>query len=186
MPLPQQVIESLSRESPKTPGWSSGILAFSGTLFFFSLFVYIGLVFGYKPYLNSEVKKLQGKIQAFSQQIPLDEQKKLISFYSQLANLKVVLDERVFASQLFLWLENNTQANVYYESFSLDVFKNAVEFGGVAPSMEDINQQLAIFASRPELRKTQIDSAIFAGNLWRFNATIFFKEDYFKRGNAGL
>ena len=186
MPLPQKVIERLGREPPKTPGWSGGILMFSGTLFFFSLFVYIGLAFGYKPYLNSEVKELQSKIQAFGQQIPLEEQKKLINFYSQLANLKVILQERVFTSHLFPWLENNTQANIYYEDFSLDVSKGAVKISGAALSMEDINQQLAIFVSLPELRKTQIDSATFAGGLWRFNATIFFREDYFNRGSVNL
>ena len=58
MALPQKVLEQLGREPPKTPGWAGQFLMFSSTIFFVSLVVYIGLVFGYRPYITSEVKKL--------------------------------------------------------------------------------------------------------------------------------
>src|SRR3989304_3721474 len=121
MALPQKVLEQLGREPPKTPGWAGQFLMFSGTLFFIAAFVYLGLVFGYRPYLASEVRKLQDQINIFIQQIPLEEQNKIINFYSQLLNLRSLLDNHAISSQLFDWLEQNTQVNVYYDRFDVNL-----------------------------------------------------------------
>lgn len=120
MPLPEKVIEQLGREPPRTPGWSGQLLIFSSTVLFISVFIYFGLTFGYQTYLKSQVQKIKDQVQAFSQQIPADEQAKIASFYSQLTNLKSLLANHVFSSQIFGWLEKNTQANIYWNRFSLD------------------------------------------------------------------
>jgi len=55
MPLPDKVIEQLGREPPKTPGWSFGIVMFSGTILFIAVFIYFGLTLGYEPYLQLQI-----------------------------------------------------------------------------------------------------------------------------------
>lgn len=180
MVLPQKVIEQLEREPPKTPGWSGQLLMFSSTIFFISVFVYFGLLYGYKPYLASEVQKLQDKIQAFSQQIPAEDQAKIVNFYSQLINLKGILANHVTASRVFTWFEKNTQANVYYERFDLNTKNSRVSLGGVGKTMEDVNQQFAIFASRPELSRMVIGSVSLGQDGWSFTTELFFDKDYFK------
>src|SRR3989344_1296726 len=130
MALPQKVLEQLGREPPKTPGWAGQFLMFSGTLFFIAAFVYLGLVFGYRPYLASEVRKLQDQINIFIQQIPVEEQGKIINFYSQLLNLRSLLANHAVSSHFFNLIEDNTQVNVYYDRFDLSLRTRELRVGG--------------------------------------------------------
>lgn len=181
MALPQKVLEQLSREPPKTPGWAGQFLMFSATLFFISLFVYLGLVFGYKPYLISEVNKLQDQINSFSQQVPLEEQGKIIDFYSQILNLRSLLENHAATSHLFEWLEKNTQVNVYYERFELNVKTGDLRLGLAGKSIEDINQQLAVFSSKPEVLRMSVSGVVFSGNSWHSDASLAFGQSYFRK-----
>lgn len=185
MALPQTVLERLERETPRTPGWSGQLLMFSGTVFFLSILIWVGLVYGYKPYLFSQLKKAQTQIQAFGQQVPVEEQAKIANFYSQLTNLKNLLGGHVLVSQLFPWLEKNTEVNVYFEKFGLNTKTGEVLLGGVAKTMDDVNQQLAIFSSRQEVKKLSVTTVSFEGGAWRFDVKLSLNDGYFSqsRGN---
>lgn len=182
MPLPQQVLERLGQEPPRTPGWSGQLLMFSGTVFFVSIIAYLGLAFGYKPYLNSEARKLQGQVQSLGQQIPLERQTKIIGFYSQLANLKSLLAGHVYSSKMLEWLEKNTQVNVYYSKFSLNAQNNQLTIGGVAKTADDLYQQVAIFQGKPEVKKMNLGGISISQNgQWQFDISLFFEPGFFSR-----
>jgi len=169
MPLPQTVVEQLGKEPPKTPGWSVGMLAFAGSLVFIVVLIYVGLTFGYEPYLNGQISATQNQINQLSQQISPADQTNLINFYSELANLKSLLANHVIASNLFPWLEQNTEANVYYTSFSFSD-GNQITLSAVAQTESDVNQQLAIFEASPEVSNVTI-SGVSAGTTagWNFS-----------------
>ena len=120
MPLPQKVVEQLGREPPKTPGWSGKLLMFSGTIIFVTLSVYFGLSFGYTPYLKAEIEKINKDIEQFGQQVPVGDQLKLVSFYSQLGNIKSLLSSQIIGLRAFDWIEKNTQVNTYIKNFSIN------------------------------------------------------------------
>lgn len=180
MALPQKVLEQLGREPPKTPGWASQFLMFSGTIFLISIFVYFGIVFGYRPYMVSESNKLEDKINTFSQQVSAEEQDKVVGFYSQLLNLRSLFSTHIISSQLFDWLDENTQVRVYFDKLDLNTKTGDIRLGGLAKTMEDANQQFAIFTSRPEVARVNISSVSFSNNLWRFDVTLTFREGYFQ------
>ncbi len=184
MPLPQKVIEQLGREPQRIPGWAGQIVMFSGTIFFLSLVIYFGLAYGYKAYLGVSLKNLQDQIKIFSQKVPEEDQKKIISFYSQISNLKTVLNNHVFSSQLFSWLENNTQVNVYYDKFNLNVMNNKLVLVGIAKTMDDVNQELAIFQSRGEVSKVTVGNISSVSGAWRFEVTLTFTPGYFNRSST--
>jgi len=179
MALPQKVIEQLGREPATTPGWSGQLLMFTSTLFFISLFVYLGLAFGYSPYLSAQENKVQDQIQAFSQQIPVDQQVQLANFYSQISNLRTLLADHVISSPVFAWLEKNTEANIYFNKFSLTPSTSQLEVGGNAPSLDDVDQQLLIFKSQPEIQRIEIGSITLSNNVWQFDFTLHFNPGYF-------
>ena len=159
---------------------------FSGTIFFISLVIYFGLTFGYKAYLNSSIAKLHDQTEAFSQQVPEGDQKKIINFYSQISNLKTVLASHVFSSQLFGWLEKNTQVNVYYDKFNLNVLNGQLPLSGIGKTMDDINQQLAIFQSHKDITKITLGNVNFSGGLWHFDVTLTFRPGYFSRPGLSI
>lgn len=184
MALPQKVIDQLGREPPKTPGWSGQLLIFSSTVFFISLFIYLGLTFGYKSYLAKGVQNLHDQIQAFSQQISQDEQTKLINFYSQLANLRSLLSNHAISSRVFSWLEKNTQMNVYYDRFETDIDGSHLVLSAKAKTMPDAIQQIAIFETLPEAKGVTVGNINFSDNWWQFQVAIDLTPDYFDYGNG--
>lgn len=154
---------------------------FSGTIFFISLVIYFGLAFGYTVYLNSNLQKLRGQAAVFSQQIPAEDQKRIVNFYSQIYNLKTALAKHIFSSQLFSSLERNTQVNIYFNKFNLNTQTNQLALGGVAKTMDDINQQFVLFQSQPEVARVAPGNISFSEGVWRFEATLLFQEGYFSR-----
>lgn len=186
MPLPQKAIEQIGREPPKTPGWSWRLLMFSNTIFIVALFVYLGLVFGYKPYLNKQVSRLQDQIQAFGEEVPADQQAQIIRFYSQIANLKTILASHVSAAPIFGWLEKNTQANVYWTSFKLDVSGGNLSLSGFGGTMADVTQQLAILQSLPEISSMSVSGASQGDGGWQFGVNLTFRSGYFSPAAIGI
>ena len=182
MPLPEQLIDRLSRESAQTPGWSGKILMFSGTVFFIGFAAYIGLVFGYKPYLENQVAELDSQIKTFGQQVPPEEQNKLISFYSQTINLQNIFSRHVVSSQIFKWLEKNTRANVYYTKLSLTSSNNRLNLSGASKTIDDFAGQLLVFQNNPLVLKIAINTFISsANNLWQFDITLFLADNAFSQ-----
>ncbi len=179
MPLPQKVIEQIGREPPHTPGWSSQLLMFSSTIFFIMLFIYLGLAFGYTPYISSSFKKLEDQKAAILQEVPIDKQAELVTFYSQLSNLQAILAQHIVASPLFDWIEKNTNQNVYFTKFSLNTAANQVALGGVGASLDDINQELILLQAQPEVKKIDIKSISITDGAWAFETSLFFNPAYF-------
>lgn len=184
MPLPQNVIEQLSREPQQTPGWSGRIVMFSGTIFFLSVVIYIGVAFGYTAYLNSRLNNLQQQVNTFSSQVPAEDQQRIVSFYSQISNLRTALAGHVVSSPFFTWLEQHTETNITFSLLTLDTANNQAVLGGTAKTMDDLNAQLAIFKAAPEITKVTIGTTNFATNAWQFSLTLGFAPGYFTPARA--
>ncbi len=181
MPLPEKIIEKLAREPARTPGWSGRLLMFAGTLFLIAVFVYAGLKFGYTPYLRRQSEKLDDEIVRYSQQIPLSDQTKLVHFYSQLVNVKNLLDRHTIGSPTLEWLERNTHASVYFTKFSLSAVNQQVSLTGMARSLKDASEQIQIFQSQPEVQRVSIGNAAqVASGGWQFDVNLFFKPNFFR------
>ena len=174
MALPEQVVERLSREPVQTPGWSSRLLMFAGTIFFITLAIYFGLTFGYKPYLDNQVKQLDDQIQKFTQEIPISDQNQLAVFYSQLANLDGILRGHVISSPLFDWLGGRTQSNIAYAKFNFAARTGQLALNGVAKTMNDFIQQLQIFQAESLVQRINVNSLTVSSNGgWQFDMMLF-------------
>lgn len=173
MALPQQVIDRLSKEPPKTPGWSYGLLLFSGGVFFIAGVVYLGLAYGYTPYVQGQVDTLNNQVDTLAKSISSDDQSKLVSYYSEITNVKAVLQNHVIFSRFMTWLEQHTDQNVYFSTLTFNS-GDQVRMTGLAPAESDVNQQLAIFENAPEVTKAQISTVAIQSqsNLWGFDLSL--------------
>jgi hypothetical protein len=181
MALPERVIEQLGQESPKTQGWALGVLFFSGGILFLTVAIYFGLTLGYEPYLQSQLTSAQNQVNTLGNSVPASDQSQLIDFYSQIANLQTLLQQHVLSSQLFSWLEQNTEANVYYRSLTLTQGRQ-IALSGVAPTEADINQQVAIFENSPGVSSVTVSNVIapqLLGNGWTFSVTLIMNPSVF-------
>jgi hypothetical protein len=173
MPLPEKVIEQLGKDSPKTPGWSVGLVSFSGGILFITLIVWAGLQFGYKPYFDAQTQKIEDQINAENQAISPTDQTDLIDYYSQLANIRQLLNTHVIPTNIFAWLEANTEQNVYYSSFSL-ANNGQVTLTANALTEGDANQQIAIFENSPQVQNMVVSGISLgsSGGFWQFSVTM--------------
>jgi Tfp pilus assembly protein PilN len=159
MPLPQKVIEQLGREPTETQGWAVGALLFSGGMLFLALVIYFGLTLGYEPYLQNQLDSTQSQVSALNNSISTGDQAQLIDFYSQITNLQGLLKNHTHTSQFFSWLEANTEANVYYQSLTL-TSQDQVTLAGSAATEADVNQQVAIFESSPQVSSLTVSGVV--------------------------
>lgn len=173
MALPQKVIEQLGREPASTPGWSSRLLMFSSTVFFIALAIYLGITFGYRPYVESDVQKLKDQMESFSQEVPKDDQAKLFAFYGQINNLKTLLKNHVLSSQSIEWLEQDTQTNVFFSRFTFQNAKHVVILSGAARTIPDFIQQVQRFQRDPLVTRVSFQQLTFADRVgWQFDLAL--------------
>lgn len=173
MALPQQVIDRLGKEPPKTPGWSVGALSFSIVVLIFTVAIYGGITYGYEPYVNSEITALNTNITTLAQSISPSDVTSLVTFYSQIANIQSTLTNHVFFSQFLTWLEHDTEGNVYFSTLTF-ASQNQITLTGFAKSEADINQQAAIFQSDPEVTNLALSSVVLVptSGEWQFSISI--------------
>jgi len=149
----QNFKNNFSEESTYVPasiGLPWRILLFAAILFAFSLFILLGLKFGYNTYIDSKDKSLDQKIDDLATKISQDQQKSLISFYSQLNNLKDVLGKHRFSIRVFDLLEKYTIPSIYFNNASINIEANKVQLSGFAKSTEDLVEQLGVFDKSAE------------------------------------
>jgi hypothetical protein len=180
MALPQQVVEQLSQGSRRTPGWSSGILLFSGSVLFIIVFIYAGLRFGYEPYLNTQLSSLESQAQKIGQSVSVADEASIVTFYSQINNLRSLIKNHVFFSQFLTWLERNTEANVYYTSMVL-ASSNQITLTGVAKTSADVSEQTAAFEAAPEVSTISLSNVAFSpfANGWTFGVVLTMRPSVF-------
>ena len=175
MPLPQQVINQLSQETPETTGWFSGTLTFSLVVLVLMFVIYGGMLALYEPYLNNQITNTQAQLTRLSQSISSNDESQLITFYSQLNNTQTLLQKHVLFSNFLSWLAQNTEANISYSQLSFTSTANdQIVLTGTAPSEADINQQLALFQASPSVDNVAISNVAQASNSsqWQFQLTL--------------
>lgn len=187
MALPQKIVEQLGRSPVKTPGWSGRLLMFSSTIFLISVGAYIGLIVGYKPYLETQIKKLDDQILKLTAQVSPKDQEEIIKFYGQIVNLRKLLGTHTLGSRFLTWLEQNTQANVYFTNLSVNLQGGQVSLTGRARAPVDVAEQNNIFLARtPEVSSVTMGGVGLEEKtgLWGFTFTLILNPAYFQAGLA--
>ncbi len=183
MALPINSVEQLSRRpsDARSPGWFGQLLMFSTTMFLLSIGIYGGMKFGYQTYLKAQNEEKKKEIAAFAVQIPVDQQDKLIAFYSQLQNLNGVLDKHITTAQVFPWLESATLSSVFFSHMTVNTASGQIALSGAARSLADFSQQLKIFQDKTSdvSRVTFSNVNVNSKGLWQFDVTLFMKPAFF-------
>lgn len=181
MPFPQPAIEQLSQRAPRSPAWFGQLMMFGGTLFFVAVAIYIGIIFGYKPYLNHRVDSLNQQIATFAQQVPAEQQAEIATFYSQLVNLKGLLNKHVAMTSFFAWLEQVTLPSVQIQKLNVSGNNRQASITGVARTVTDIASQLAVLESQPGVERINLKNVTNANGAWQFDMTVSFVPGFFNQ-----
>jgi hypothetical protein len=151
--------EELKRPEGLPVGWPWRLLIFMAIVFCTMAALYLGMTLGYKPYLDSKISGLDQEISQLSQSIDEEQQKNLISFYSQLININNLLATHPESSKFFDFLEKNTSGKVYYESADLSVAEKTVKLEGVAANYSALSEQMELFRRASEITNISLDNS---------------------------
>lgn len=179
MPNTNSALEQELMKKEKLPvGWPWRLLLFTIIVFGVTIVTYLGMEFGYKPYLNSQMTRLDGQITSLSQQIDVNQQKNLIDFYSQLVNAQKLLTSHVSASKLFDFLEKDTYQKIYYTSLNFSLDEKSIKLGGIANDYDALSKQLELFRQAPEIDNVFLDDSRLSdqGGI-SFSITLVFKSE---------
>jgi len=179
MSLPEKIISELSKNKINVPGWSWRIFMFSLFILIITVVFYVGLEYGFKSYLNSRIDKLDSELKQLNQSISIDDQNKLILFYSQLANIKKIFSNRKNVTPLFLWLEKNTLPSVSFNKFNFNALNNQLNLGGLANKKEDATNQVLVFQAKPEVENITLNNLSFSQDKWQFDLMMTFRKSLF-------
>ncbi len=173
--------EQLKRGERLPVGWPWRLLTFTIIVFAIILSIYFGMILGYNPYLNLQIKNLDQKITELSQTIDETQQKTLIDFYSQLVNVQDLLNSHTICSRFFDFLEKNTHQNVYYLSLNLSLAEKNARIDGIVPNYNILAQQLELFRKAPEIERVFLDdSRVVEGGGIRFTSRLILKPEALK------
>ncbi len=163
-------------EPEKLPvGWPWRLFLFSIVLFILILFIYFGMIWGYQPYLVSQQQSLDKKISEIGGSISETDRENFVNFYSQLVNLQDILNKHIKGSNIYNFLEVNTNDGVYYDGAEVSVADHLIRLDGVAKSYDNLVQQLVAFEQAPEISKVVLEQAQAADKGIRFSLQIIFK-----------
>lgn len=171
--MPQQFVQNpLDQFEPeKLPiGWPWRLFLVTLIIFAFSVLSYIGLAFGYGPYLSSQIESKRTELSQLA--ISQEDRRILGHASSLLANLENILDNHILSSKLFPVLERVTNQRVYYTNANLKVPQRELELRGFAESFEVLAQQLEAYDQAVEVEGFTLNEAQFSQNLVSFRISL--------------
>lgn len=179
-----QVNRQVSEEflTEKIPvGWPWKILISGAFLFGFTVFIYFSLSFGYSAFLTGEEKKVNTLAAQLEKQVSAEDRTNFVSFYSQVANLKQVLQKHVFSQNIFSFLEKNTLPTVTYTSAAMETGDRVLAVEGSANTFDAVAGQVSVFEEQPEVLYTSLEKVTLTGTEAVFSIKIIFSDSFFEK-----
>jgi len=143
---------------PVLVGMPWRLMIFSFILLLLGVFIFLGLRFGYTIYLDGQMEALNEEIDGLSTQVSKGEQEEFLAFYSQLSNLRGILEKRDFSQNILGFLEEKTLPLVYYNEAVYSEEDGNVSLVGASQSIKTLVGQMAIFKDSPEVNSVELGS----------------------------
>ncbi len=160
-------------ESERLPvGWPWRFFMVSFVIFLASILVYLGLAFGYEPFLDSQIQKVEDEINARAASVSKENQDKFIQVYSQMINIKSLLDAHIFPSSVLTLLEQKTHPRVYFIGANLKSAERELELDGSAANFSALAEQLEIFAQTKEIERYTLSQSQLTGDMVQFKVAL--------------
>lgn len=179
--MPDQVIYANPRPAPTLEEirsrHSNGALFYvSFLVFLLVLAAYGGLVFLNRAQQSAE-QEILAQIGQKQQELRPELVQQIFMLEQRFKTIQALIQNHVFPSRTFAWLEQHTYPRVSFDTFDFDAAGRKVSLAGTADSLISLNQQIAIFRQDPSIEKTDFGGLSFkkeTGNVG-FTAAIIFR-----------
>ena len=135
------------------------LLVISAVLFILCIVIFLGMEFGYTPYLNGEIQKADASIADLSKTLKDGQQKDVIRLYSQLYNVNSLYASHVYPSRIFTFLEKRILPTVRVTSLDIDISKLVLKFDAVAPDLDTVVLQVSTIQGDENIKQAVLVSS---------------------------
>lgn len=135
------------------------LLIISGVLFILCIVIYLGMSFGYTPYLTNEIQSVDASTLALSKDVKNGQQKDMVRLYSQLYNINSLYGSHVYPSRVFTFLEKRVLPTVRVTSMDIDIQKLVIKFEAVAPDFDTVVLQVATMQGDENIKQAVLASS---------------------------
>lgn len=165
-----------SLEKEKLPsGWLNKFIRFSAILLVIVFIAYFGLHYGYERVLERRIAEVEDNIIGLEKEIASSDREEVSVFYSQLINLRDLLEGHIYSSQVFQRLELITHPQVAFTNFDYDFKEERLKLDGYSASLSAISEQILAFQRTADFREIDIsDIRQAAQGRINFSAEVFF------------
>ena len=165
-------MESLIDNETVTAGWPWKSFIFMALVCGTTVLVYLGLILGYQPFLKNRIAQAQAKIDNLAAEVSLQDQKSFLKFYSQIVNLRGLLEAHTAMDRFFDFLEKDTNRRVSYDVLSLNTTKNEVVLEGIADNYDRLSEQLEAIGRASEVATYILTQSQFVDGHIRFRISL--------------
>ncbi len=163
--------------------WATLVIA--AISFLLSMGIWIGLEFGYKPFLQAIINDTDSKNTALVKQFNESKDRvEVVRFYSQTVNAKKLIANHVIASPAFDLIEKDTLPETSYKEFSMNRDEKnktvSVSLNGSTKSYDTLASQLALYSSDVNVLKVAPGGASSGENDIQFSASLSLNPQIFK------
>jgi Tfp pilus assembly protein PilN len=153
------MVNKARASSVSSVGFPWRLLLMSLIIFGLTILVWVGIQFGYIPFLNSEISKADANFTTLSGKIDANQQTLLTDYYSQMYNIQALSRSHLYPSRIFDFLEKNIYPLVRINSLQAGVTGGDVSFDGIASDFNTLTNQLAILKADPSVGVVSLSSA---------------------------
>ncbi|MDD5711036.1 MAG: hypothetical protein PHV43_02985 [Candidatus Colwellbacteria bacterium] len=161
-------------------GWPKRFFTFTVILFAAVFLVYIGLAFGYRMFLNRSIDKLDSELESLSSEITDEQREELATLYSQVTNVRTLLENHVATSKAFTLLESITYPKVAFLTLDLDMKDRRVVVSGVSPSYDGLTAQLALLENEPNIEEYNLEDSSWDDGVVQFKINMTIDRNVFE------
>jgi len=116
-----------------------GILSFSILVLVFVLY---GATLFYEGILNGNITDIDNRVKVLNEDRDEDKENAVIRFDAKLDKLGLILDNHIYSSALFGYLETSTHTKVQFTNFNFTARDGGVRLSGLTESYETFGEQM--------------------------------------------
>ena len=177
------MFSTLVTSQPSRPGvipWKAFI--FSVVIFGLTIIIYAGVMLSYKASLSSAIEEQKNRIDELERSVLKEETERgFIQFYSQLTNIRNLLESHVAITPIFTMLETNTKTDIGFSNMAISARDRSINISGFARSYEALAAQIAIYKDMPGVQEASLISAERADNMVNFDIKIVLEPTSLRR-----
>ena len=136
----------ISRPHPRLPEGGSAYLRFA-FIFFFAVGILLGLLFFYRNYVSNSLNDGKANLTKLETDFDLTLISELRRISESIKVGKILLDNHLKQSDIFVLLEENTVPQVFYNSFAYSHDQDSLVLMGEALNYSSVALQAGIFES---------------------------------------